>query len=81
MALTAEYLDALSGIQPELRAVLAQLLAELPEAYTLPAASASALGGVKQAANVPAAVGDTPTKAEFDELLTALQNAGIMAGS
>ena len=81
MALTAEYLDALSGIQPELRAVLAQLLAELPEAYTLPAASASALGGVKQAANVPTAVGETPTKAEFDALLTALQNAGIMAGS
>ena len=36
-------------------------------------------GLVKQAANVAAAVGDTPTKTEFDGLLTALKDAGIMA--
>lgn len=36
-------------------------------------------GLVKQAGNVAAAAGDTPTKAEFDGLLTALKDAGIMA--
>lgn len=37
-------------------------------------------GIVKMAANVPAAAGTEPTKAEFDALITALVNAGIMAG-
>lgn len=50
------------------------------EAYTLPAATASALGGVKQAAaltkvstaDAAAAIGDAPTKAEFDAVVTLL---------
>lgn len=45
------------------------------------AATTKSPGVVKQAAHVAAAVGETPTKAEFDGLLTALQDAGIMASS
>ncbi len=48
--------------------------------YTLPAATKSALGGVKQAAAVPEASGEQVTKAEFKALLDALKNAGIMGG-
>ena len=51
----------------------------------LPAAPGNATtakaGLVKQAAAVAAAAGEAPTKAEFDSLLTALKNAGIMATS
>lgn len=43
------------------------------------AATTAALGLVKQAASVAAAAGEAPTKAEFDSLITALKNAGIMA--
>lgn len=43
------------------------------------AATTAALGLVKQAASVAAAAGEAPTKAEFDGLITALKNAGIMA--
>lgn len=43
------------------------------------AATPTAAGVVKQAANVAAAAGEAPTKAEFDALLAALQAAGIMA--
>lgn len=46
--------------------------------YTLPAATPSALGGVKQAAAVADAVA-APTKEEFNALLTSLRNAGILA--
>jgi hypothetical protein len=42
-------------------------------------ASTSVYGVVKQASSQPAAAGATPTKAEYDALLTALRNAGIMA--
>lgn len=46
--------------------------------YTLPAATTSVIGGVKQAAVTPqvaaddatAAAGDTPTKAEYDAVVT-----------
>lgn len=48
--------------------------------YTLPAASTTALGGVKQAAAVSEAAGENVTKAEFKALLDALKTAGIMAG-
>lgn len=48
----------------------------IPAAYTLPAASATALGGVKRGAAVPAnaavapaAAAASPTKAEYDALL------------
>ena len=43
------------------------------------AATRSTPGLVKQAAPVAGAAGDTPTKAEFNALLTALQAAGILA--
>ena len=49
--------------------------------YTLPAATKSALGGVKQAASVAEASGEQVTKAEFKALLDALKAAGMMANS
>lgn len=49
--------------------------------YTLPAATKSALGGVKQAAAVAEASGEQVTKAEFKALLDALKAAGMMANS
>lgn len=42
-------------------------------------ATTAKAGLVKQAANVAAAAGEAPTKAEFDALITALVTAGIMA--
>lgn len=48
--------------------------------YTLPAATTSALGGVKQAAVVPDAAA-APTKEEFNALLASLRAAGIIASS
>lgn len=49
--------------------------------YTLPNATTSSYGGVKQAANVAKVVGEAPTKAEFDALIDSLVAAGIMAGA
>lgn len=49
--------------------------------YTLPAASKTALGGVKQAIRVDEAAGANVTKAEFKALLDALKAAGQMASS
>lgn len=52
-----------------------------PEAdpvYSITAATETAIGGVKMAANVPAAAGSAPTAAEFKALLDALKEAGIM---
>lgn len=49
--------------------------------YVLPAATKSALGGVKQAAAVAEASGEQVTKAEFKALLDALKSAGVMANS
>lgn len=43
------------------------------------AATTTAAGKVKMAANVALAVGEAPTKAEYDALITALINAGSMA--
>lgn len=45
------------------------------------AATATTAGLVKMAANVAAAAGDAPTKAEFDALIAALIAAGIMASA
>ena len=53
----------------------------IPSAYTLPAASASALGGVRQAAHVASAAGENVTKAEFEALLDALEAAGVVASA
>ena len=47
--------------------------------YTLPAASKTTLGGVKQVALVAEAAGENVTKAEFKALLDALKAAGQMA--
>ena len=47
----------------------------------IPSAGATSAGLVKQGVNVAAAAGATPTKAEFDALLTSLKNAGIIASS
>lgn len=52
-----------------------------PEAdpvYGITAATETAIGGVKMAANVPDAEGEAPTAAEFKVLLDALKDAGIM---
>ena len=49
--------------------------------YTLPSATKTALGGVKQAALVAEATGESVTKAEFKALLDALKAAGIMAST
>lgn len=58
-----------------------QLAEKWPASGSEPPANATTEtpGLVKQAANVAAAVGEAPTKAEFDGLLTALKDAGIMA--
>jgi len=42
-------------------------------------ATTETAGTVKQAANVALAAGEAPTKAEFDALITALIEAGLMA--
>ncbi|WP_210395038.1 head fiber protein [Tatumella sp. OPLPL6] len=47
--------------------------------YTLPAATTSTLGGVKQGVAVADAAGDTPTKAEFTALLASLRASGAIA--
>ena len=50
----------------------------IPSAYKLPAASASALGGVKQVDYVADPAGEMPTKAEFISLRDAMVTAGVM---
>lgn len=69
--------DALNGKSPTTHTHTASQITDLPAAPVN--ATTATAGLVKQAANVAAASGDTPTKAEFDGLLTALKNAGIMA--
>lgn len=44
-------------------------------------AGASVKGVVKQGVAVADAVGEAPTKAEFDALLTSLRNAGVIASA
>ena len=84
MALTADYIQSLNGLAPELRDLLVQLLGEISggtEEYVLPAATTSTLGGVKQAA----AVTDPEDAAEaaaivtsFKALTASLRAAGIL---
>lgn len=78
------------------KGVTAAMMADgvIPPAYTLPAASTTVVGGVKQAAAVAAvasadaagAAGDAPTKAEFAAVVTLLNetkgklNALLAAG-
>ena len=71
--------DALNGKAPTTHTHTASQITDLPAS---PGNATTATAGlVKQAGAVAAAAGDTPTKAEFDSLLTALKNAGIMATS
>ena len=71
--------DALNGKAPATHTHTASQITDLPAA---PGNATTATAGlVKQAAAVEAAAGESPTKAEFDGLLTALKNAGIMANS
>ena len=71
--------DALNGKAPATHTHTASQITDLPAA---PGNATTAKAGlVKQAAAVAAAAGESPTKAEFDGLLTALKNAGIMATS
>lgn len=50
-------------------------------AYTLPAATATTLGGVEQGVAVADAAGSAPTAAEFKALLDSLRDAGVIASS
>ena len=52
-----------------------------PGSYTLPAATASALGGVKQGIAVADAASTAPTAAVFKALLDSLRDAGVIAES
>lgn len=71
--------DALNGKAPATHTHTASQITDLPAA---PGNATTAKAGlVKQAAAVAVAAGEAPTKAEFDSLLTALKNAGIMAAS
>lgn len=71
--------DALNGKAPATHTHTASQITDLPAA---PGNATTAMAGlVKQAEAVADAAGESPTKAEFDGLLTALKNAGIMATS
>lgn len=59
---------------------IAAVINDMATGFTVPAASKDTAGGVKQASLVQDAVGDNPTKEEYDALLAALKEAGIMAG-
>lgn len=82
MAMTAEYIQSLTGLSPELRAVLVEMLGEIQGGgYTLPAATTSALGGVKQAAAVADPESDeaAAVSTSLKALTASLRNAGILA--
>ena len=71
--------DALNDKAPAAHTHTASQITDLPAA---PGNATTAKAGlVKQAASVAAAAGESPTKAEFDGLLTALKSAWIMAAS
>lgn len=71
--------DALNGKALATHTHTASQITDLPAA---PGNATTAKAGlVKQAAAVADAVGETPTKAEFDTLLAALRAAGIVANN
>lgn len=71
--------DALNGKAPATHTHTASQITDLPAA---PGQATTAKAGlVKQAEAVADAVGETPTKAEFDTLLAALRAAGIVANN
>ena len=51
------------------------------EPYVLPAATTGAIGGVRMAAHVADAAGESVTAEEFNGLLDVLEAAGIVAAS
>ena len=59
--------------------ILSLLIPAAEGTYTLPAATTSTLGGVKQAVAVADAAGDNPTAAEFKALLDSLRTSGALA--
>lgn len=62
----------LSGIPPKQREIFEKVFEQLESAGESTA---------PQGVHVPDALGETPTKAEFDALLTSLRNAGVIASS
>lgn len=71
--------DALNGKAPTTHTHTASQITDLPAA---PGNATTAKAGlVKQATAVADAVGETPTKAEFNTLLAALRAAGIVANN
>ena len=80
MAITAAIKKLLNNISPgSKKAGLGDLIADL-QGKTGTATTAKA-GIVKQGVTVAAAAGFTPTKAEFDALVTSLKDAGVIASS
>lgn len=59
--------------------ILSLLIPAAAESYTLPAATTSALGGVKQGVAVADAASTAPTAAEFKALLDSLRTSGAIA--
>lgn len=64
----------------ELR-ILSMLKQDGNSVYILPAATTSALGGVKEGVAVADAAGSAPTAAEFKALLDSLRTAGVIAST
>ncbi len=81
MALTAEEIRSHTGLAPELREVLIEMLAEIQSGgYVLPAATTSSLGGVKQAAAVtdPESEEAAAVSTSLKALTASLRAAGIL---
>lgn len=81
MALTAEEIRSHTGLAPELREVLIEMLAEIQSGgYVLPAATTSSLGGVKQAAAVTDPESDeaAAVSTSLKALTASLRTAGIL---
>lgn len=81
MALTAEEIRSHTGLAPELREVLIEMLAEIQSGgYVLPAATTSSLGGVKQAAAVtdPESDESAAVSTSLKALTASLRAAGIL---
>ena len=81
MALAAEEIRSHTGLAPELREVLIEMLAEIQSGgYVLPAATTSSLGGVKQAAAVtdPESEEAAAVSTSLKALTASLRAAGIL---
>ena len=79
--MTAEEIRSHTGLAPELREVLIEMLAEIQSGgYVLPAATTSSLGGVKQAAAVtdPESEEAAAVSTSLKALTASLRAAGIL---